>query len=443
MTDDIEIRSGGAIAVDTSSLRQMAATFAQLADDCATAEGWLLRAQQAAVAVALPPPFPVVRVDVVEERAQRLAGALRRRAEVYEAVERSVAAGISARWGAGDGSEAADLLAEWTAGRHREVQRQLAGSVAAGGELALAVVAILATVRGLGLGTIARTAAPLSGEPPPVEVIRLAQESTSPPGGLVDLAERMPGADGTRVRIETYPDAAGGRQHVIYIAGTQSWEPVSDDPWDMSSNVELYMRRMSASYAAVERMLADAGVHEGDAVHIVGHSQGGMLATHLARQGELDVRSLVTFASPVQAELPDDVMQVTLRHADDAVAALAAGGLPTVAGSPDSFIVERVVDPVPRLSDLKMEVHQMDAYRQTAELADASGDPRVAELHGRLASLGPSSPASGGSGMGGAAAGGGAATAGAAASLYGARRETVSRPLAPGLPGERRGSGTS
>lgn len=415
MSDDIEIRSGGAIAVDTSSLRHVAAVVAQLADDCGDADGWLRRAQQAAMAAALPSPFPVVRLDHAAARARDLASSLRRRAEVYEEVERAVGVLFTDGRAAAVTGDARKLLDQWRAGRHAEVEHQLLGAVAPLWRLQLALSTMLYGVRAVGLGVIPRTAPPLAGDAPPVEVSELSRGPATPPASLRDLATRIPGADGSRVRIETYAGSGGDPHHVVYIAGTQTWEPSTDDPWDMTSNLQLYARRMSASYAAVEQALFEAGVHEGDAVHIVGHSQGGMLATHLARQGAYDVRSLVTFASPVQAELPEDVLQVTLRHADDAVAALAAGGSPAVAGSPGSFIVERVADPRPRPGDLRMEVHQMDAYLGTAKLADESGDPRVGEFHRRLGALS-------------AGAAGGAATA----VVYGARRETVSRPFAPG-----------
>jgi hypothetical protein len=71
----------------------------------------------------------------------------------------------------------------------------------------------------------------------------------------------MPGQDGlddARVRVEEYRYASGEREFVAYIAGTRA-AFAADEPWDMTSNLQLYFGAQSSSYLAVERALTAAG----------------------------------------------------------------------------------------------------------------------------------------------------------------------------------------
>lgn len=417
MTGDLEIRAGGAIAVDTATLRHAATQFSQLARECEDADGLLRRAEEAAREHRLPLPFPVIRVDLVENGADDIALALRRRADVYEEIERSISARFAGVAGPRLGEEAATLLDGWWDDRHSEVERQLRGAVAPSWDAAFVMAAVLRGLREIGLGLVPPAAGPLrhhAGERR-VAVWEVSRDATTPPRTLAEIARRIPSGGDGRVRVERYPGADGATQHIVYIAGTSALGSSSDDPWDMTSNVELYTRRRSDSFAAVEKAVAAAGVRPGEAVHLVGYSQGGMLATHLARESAFDVRSLITFASPVQAQLPDDVLQITIRHTDDPVAALALDGMPAAAGSRESLVVERVADRVPRPSDLLMGAHMMAAYEETASLVDANLDPRLSTLRAQLEGLAP-------------AAGSGAAAA--TAFVYGARRESPAPPPA-------------
>lgn len=402
MSGGVEILSGGAVAVDTDSLRHVAGVCAQLAAECADAGGWMRRAADAARATGLPLPFPVAPLTDAERAADHLARALRERADVYDAIEHAAANQLervaraddseqSAAGRAGIDEAAAEALRAWRDGVHREVNRQYSGALSPTQPEMLLLGPLVATmlsampavltwsVREADLGLVPRDAPPLTGAAPPVTLSALSTARTAPPSTLAEIAQRMPGAGDSRVRVESFTGPDGGRAFIVYISGTQSLG--GDDPWDMASNLDLYGRRVSASYAAVDSALAAAGAVRGDVVNIAGHSQGAMLGSHLARSGAYDVGWLVTFGSPVQVVLPDDVVQVTVRHTDDPVVALAAGGAPTVAGASGSFIVERLADPVPRFDDFRVGVHQMTAYQETATLADDSDDPRIRAFH--------------------------------------------------------------
>lgn len=402
MSDELDIRAGGAISVDTQTLRDTAGRLTRAASDCGHLADQLRRAGEASRDAGLLDPAPARRAEQAQTVAERLARALRDRAEVYELIELEAAGRVTSHEGAvarlsarlltlarpGVAAEAARVRQEWFEGRHREVERQLFGAVTP----LLSAVALLATVtagiRRADRGVITPSDPVLAGTAAPSRVTELSRGAVRPPAGLEQLAARVPGEGESRVRVELYVTAAGEREYIVYIAGTQSAGFGGGDPWDMASNVELYTGSRSSSYEAVQQAMAAAGAGAGDRVHIVGHSQGGMIATHLAREGGYDVATLVTFATPVEAQLDGEVLAVTVRHTDDPVVALAVGGVPVVGGSRDSFIVERVADPVPRPADLAFGVHQMDAYRETAALVDASDDPRVEGLRQQLSVLG-------------------------------------------------------
>ncbi len=202
-------------------------------------------------------------------------------------------------------------------------------------------------------------------------------QPTTPVASLAEAARRIPGGGDSRVRVETYSMPGGSTQYAVYIAGTQTLLGGEGDPFDMTSNLELYRGERSASLAAVEDALAQAGAQPGDVVHAFGHSQGGMLASALALDGVYDTRTLVTFGSPVEADVSSEVLSVGIRHLDDPVAALAGGGHPQPVGAPGSFVAERVGDPGGGPQDLTLAAHGIDRYTQTAAMVDASPDPRA------------------------------------------------------------------
>ncbi|CAI9389296.1 hypothetical protein [Microbacterium sp. T2.11-28] len=401
---DLEIRAGGLIAVDTGTLRHVAGVLDLLAAECAAVSALLRRAGLVSREGGLLLPDPAGTAEEAEERAAALARALRHRAEVYERIERHAARALDELHAGADtvAVEAAALWDAWRDGRHAEVGRQLSGAVAPLWMAAALLGGVGGLIRIIDRGTIRRDDPPLVPAARTTVVTELARSEVSAPRTLAEVAARIPGGGDDRVLVETYETAPGRREHVVYIAGTKDLGTPYAEPWDMASNGELYLGQASSSYDATGRALAAAGALAGDRIHLVGHSQGAMIATRFARESGYDVGTLITFASPIEAEL-DDVLTVTVRHTDDPVVALSAGGVPVAGGAPGSFVVERVADPQPRVGDLALGVHHMDAYRRTAAMVDASDDPRVDAVRAHLAGL---------------------ASAGAATAIvYGARRD--------------------
>ncbi len=235
-----------------------------------------------------------------------------------------------------------------------------------------------------GQGRLARDAR-LTATAQAVAIERVSSGAASAPTTLADAAERVP-TGAARVRVETYSMPDGSKQYAVYVAGMKDGAVSGGrDPWDNESNVQLWGGETSASYAATLDALDAAGAGPGDVVHAFGHSQGAMITSHLALEGGYDTRTLVSFGSPVEADVGPGTLSVGIRHTDDLVGALAGGGHAAPVGAAGSFIVERVAGGA---SEGILPAHGMASYAQTAALVDASSDPRVDAVRGTLAELG-------------------------------------------------------
>lgn len=419
VTTGLEIRGGGAVAVDTATLRHTASLFvaaeAELDEVCVrlgNPHATLLELRDHAWDALSSISALFQRLVEARAEADRITAALREAAIAYELVELN--AEHRAAVMAGDHARAAAIDARVTllSGEHPDAWAQALGlefdrAVNWPGELARQAAesglvigseaggpAEIATGAAMGLGTIAGAAvvgiggqgrlaadARLTGRAGPVTLTTVPPvAAVGAPQSLTAVTQRMPGAGESRVRVEKYTMPDGSTQFAVYVAGMQSFAYGGDDPWDNQSNHELYTGRESESFAATKQALSEAGAQPGDIVHAFGHSQGAMIASHLALEGEYDTRTLVTFGSPVAADVGTGTLSVTLRHTDDPVAALAGGGHNAAVGAPGSFVAERVADTEVGISDAEVPGHRMTAYAETAALVDGSADPRVGEL---------------------------------------------------------------
>ena len=408
MSDDLEIRSAGAVAVDTVTLRSAADGFVALADELDEIARLVGSAAHRLVDVSSSDYGSAYEIEVLRRRilsaseaAGEIVGALLGAAAVYEVVELRVerAAGVAA----GDAADVARIDARLAAlDREYPDAAGLASREAFAHELrwpgGLAVQApgllwwlapgfhltaiplawsLQHALAGLGGGTVPAVTS-LRGAPPAVTVSPVAPRApATAPASLADAAARVPGGAEARVRVERYTMPDGSRQFAVYVAGTQTVAGDPREPFDMASNVELYSGERSASYAATIAALADAGARQGDVVHAFGHSQGAMIATRLALEGQYDARTLVTFGSPVEGQVGDGTLSVVVRHRDDPVAALSGGGHIAPVGAPGSFVASRTADPLPGLHDLRMPAHGIDSYTETARMLDDSDDARM------------------------------------------------------------------
>lgn len=439
MSDEFEIRGGGAIAVDTETLRMTAARFLSAAaglEDIAHRAGSLhnMLFVERDVAAGAVSAASVLSTRLSESLADAtmIATSLREAAAVYELVDLN--AQRAAATLAGDTAMAAridrlraDLVREFPhameSARGLEFERAIMwpsdlvrsateAGMDAGGLLEILEKAgpwgrTIADVGGVvggavaGLGTIlAATVVGVGGwgrlprdttlAPGRDEVVVRAvspSRTGSAPTSLASAAARMPGDGDSRVRVEKYVLRDGSTQFAVYVSGTRSAQVGGREAWDMASNSDLALGRESASYRATIAALEDAGARPGDTVHAFGHSQGAMITAHLALDGPFDVQTLVSLGSPVEADVGEGTVAVSMRHTDDAVAALAGGGHAAAVGAPGSIVVERSTSDPSAVTD-GPGPHSLESYIETAALVDESTDPRVDAVRAILDDLG-------------------------------------------------------
>ncbi|KRB36946.1 hypothetical protein [Microbacterium sp. Root180] len=427
MGSDLEIIGGGAVAVDTVTLREMAGRFLAAGNELqdirhrlGALQNMLLGERVLAEEAASTASVLSRRLAETLEGANRIASALREAAAIYELVELNAEHRAAVLAGDRDAVARLDVARDTLMARHpdafaaavgaelerdvmwpSDLQRQATELGYAVGDLFGFPAAVVGGVALGGLTLGAGALAGFSGQGTLPAGSRLtgrgqsvvltpvtpAASSTAAPTGLRSVAQRMPGAGESRVRVERYTMPDGSRQFAVYVAGTQTLAVGGDEAWDNRSNAELYAGRASASYEATEAALAAAGARPGDVVHAFGHSQGAMVTAHLALEGGYDTRTLVSFGSPVEADVGSGTLSVAVRHTDDPVVALAGGGHIAPVGSAGSFVVEREFDPESGVHDVAVAPHRMTSYAETAGLVDASGDPRVESVQAVFADL--------------------------------------------------------
>lgn len=412
--DDLQVTYGGAIAVNTETLRDVAFRLGPIglgvgraADAVRTAHRQITGTAELSNGVNTVELWAVGdRLAAMRARIDEVITGTLLMADVYELVElrteyealtlTDTAAAEALLPDIMDleasderlGPMADHLVKHWEDGRFEGLDSQFDIATTVTG-LNFGAITSIATMLGSSVAFVTLPAkAKLDGWPDPVKVTPVVTAyPVAPPASLADGMRRFPASEDAQVKVERYTFDDGTAHYVAYIKGTQSGLYGAGEPWDMKSNAELYTGRISASYQATLDALHQAGAQQGDVVDVYAHSQGAMVASYLATGDEFDVQMLVTAGSPVQPTLRDDQLLIQLRHTDDVVNALAGGGSPGGTGSADSMVIQREGDPVPNIKDLILEPHMMDTYIETAELADASGDPRLEAYLERLRQL--------------------------------------------------------
>lgn len=209
-----------------------------------------------------------------------------------------------------------------------------------------------------------------------VSTQQISRSQTLPPRSISELVARIPSGE-SQLRIERY-ETDGQQRWVAYIAGTQSLGMATDaEPFDMASNLQAVGDRPAASENAVRQALLAAGVHAGDQLVLVGHSQGGLVAARLAESGDFHVVQCVTVGAPL-GPIADDTPTLAIVHRGDVVPGLGGTALP-----PPQRITVQATAAMPADSGL-MDEHSLDRYRQTAALVDQSSDPELQAARTRL-----------------------------------------------------------
>lgn len=177
-------------------------------------------------------------------------------------------------------------------------------------------------------------------------------------------AVRRPGA-GAGGEVRT-----GGRLETVqvYVDGTRPGRRrPSPGTWRRMPRLTFGSRR-SDSYKAVVAALKDAGADAVDA----GRSRRLFAGRDDHRSdravGRLRCAGRVHGRSPIEPELPADVLDVAVRHTDDPVAGLAGGAAPTAQDRRTSLVITRTAVPGHGV-DLSLPAHQLAEYQETVRLA--------------------------------------------------------------------------
>ena len=211
-----------------------------------------------------------------------------------------------------------------------------------------------------------------------------AHRRTAAPGGSLPAAPLAP--EGGRIRVERVRGGDGVVRSVVHIPGTQSSSAGhGTNPMDLASNVALAAGLPAPSVEAVVLALRAAGVSADEPLLLVGHSQGGMTAMHLANnpafREEFTPDAVLTAGSPTGSmPAPEGVQVLSLEHTDDAVVSLDDGRNPetdswttvrreaTAEDGGDAVVRQRFAsDP--------FAPHDGDAYARTAALVDEEDHP--------------------------------------------------------------------
>jgi len=204
---------------------------------------------------------------------------------------------------------------------------------AAAHPLEASALAVLGTIVSAWL--LARITSDIGSPAPRVE--RLPRRAVSTPrtasAALVEAAEvdRLGGDDRSVVKITEVLGEDGVVRWRVALPSTQDWSLGAGDAGatnDLDANLALLLvpEARTQSERGVLAAMAQAGVGPEDPVLLVGFSQGGILAAHLAAHRDAYAwRSVIAAGSPIDAApIPERVSVVSVEHDGDPVTRIDA-----------------------------------------------------------------------------------------------------------------------
>ena len=158
------------------------------------------------------------------------------------------------------------------------------------------------------------------------------------PQDLGDLVHGVIDADSAKsdtqgnIRI-TSVTHDGQTSYVVSVPGTAEWSPATagQTPLDLTGNLVPMSGGSSTAMQDVQLAMQAAGIPSDAPVMLVGHSQGGIITSHLASDpsfmSQYNVTSMMTYGSPIDTSHIDPrVSTLALQHATDPVPRLDLGG---------------------------------------------------------------------------------------------------------------------
>lgn len=141
------------------------------------------------------------------------------------------------------------------------------------------------------------------------------------------LTDTMGGEDRSVVDIRKVVGPDGVERWVITLPSTQDWLVSHGDTGatnDLDSNLALMLtpEQQTQYERAVLDAMAQAGIGPNDEVMLVGFSQGGIMAGHLAanRSNEYNFAAILVYGAPIDAmDIPESTKVLSIQHTGDAV----------------------------------------------------------------------------------------------------------------------------
>lgn len=192
--------------------------------------------------------------------------------------------------------------------------------------------------------------------------------------------------EASHIQVQRVVEPRTGRGHwTVMIPGTAIWPPGHGTVLDGAGNLVAAAGGVNSAERAVAEALHDAMEREGvtgtlEPIMLIGHSQGGMVMTNLARRSDdLNITRVVTYGSPVgDTRVPPGTRTLNIENRDDVVKDI--DGLKTGEDDPrrTRVVLEAPGSFVTGTGQFSaIEPHSYDRYRVNYEHAVemASADP--------------------------------------------------------------------
>lgn len=199
------------------------------------------------------------------------------------------------------------------------------------------------------------------------EFIHNLNETNSGANGEIDI-----------VRIGEGEDA----RYIVNLPGTDTFPPGGPDVRDGLANLQLIGGQETAYARGIREAMEQAGIPPGAPVALVGHSQGGMTAVHLANDSSFtdrfNVQHVITAGAPTAQvpDLPDNIQTLSLENTGDLV--------PLTDGEDNPDQPNRTTVRFDHPTGSVGENHGLVTYEEGGRLVDASDDPSLVETRERL-----------------------------------------------------------
>lgn len=202
---------------------------------------------------------------------------------------------------------------------------------------------------------------------------------------LGELNKRSQQLQGQVTEIEKITGADGKERYVVLIPGTSA-DQLADptNPANHISNMQMMSGITSDAERSVIAAMEAAGIPPGAPVTFIGHSQGGLVASRLATDPQIQEQYrldfVLTFGSPTGlAQLPDDLPSLHLEEMDDIVPALDGSAN---AASKNHVTVTFADEGL--MQSLVGMTHGMEVYARGLEDVVASSDPKMLAITDKL-----------------------------------------------------------